>query len=79
MKAPIRTKGEEQQIHSSNKAIIVEKGTAADECSAQRNRSIIKNVKKTMLGKNIAVNKAFFNHFSPFVKEFTLLQTFYSI
>jgi len=64
--APIRTNGDEQHNHKSNIASIVPKGTAADDFSAHKNKSIIKKIENDMLGYKKAVSIAFFNHLSPY-------------
>ena len=44
IKAPIRTKGVEQQIHKINKVSIVVNGTAEFEDSAHKNKLTMKNI-----------------------------------
>ncbi len=64
IKAPIKINGEEQHSHKSSTINIVLNGTAAEDCSCQRKRSIMKNIEKDKPGYNTAVNKALRSHFS---------------
>ena len=64
MKAPISTKGDEQQSQSSSKVIIVEKGTVS-ESSNTRKKLTRKKMEKANEGYRTAVNKAVFNQSAP--------------
>ena len=64
IKAPINTKGDEQQIHKTNMVSIVLNGTAAEDPSYHKNKSMMKNIEKAKLGYNTEVNKALISHLS---------------
>ncbi len=63
IKDPINTSGVEQHNQSNNKVIIVENGTAADDPSAHKNKSIMKKTEKANPGYKNAVNNALINQF----------------
>ena len=64
--APINTNGEEQHNQSNKIAKIVKKGTAAEDCSAHKNRFIMKKTENDKEGYKKAVSSAFLNQASPY-------------